>query len=127
MSLVAFASGIVLGTGCTPQERRELAPALPAITEAACVVLRALGASSDVLEICATVDELAPYVPDIISERKRRHEAPQTFGLAVKLSPARSLRPSRRCVGWVELAWSKDDGGRGEPGPRDGGGTAHGP
>lgn len=131
VALVAF----VLVLACTPQERRDLAPAAVPAVRATCIVLRAFVDSGRLAEICATAEELAPYVPDLLAQREalsrdvaRGAHAPgdantiagvgeYAVGVELESVPAARRRPVRRCVAWETTG----DGGL--PRRRDAGGA----
>ncbi len=107
---------------CTPAQR---AAAVPAVTDATCVLLHGFVSSGTVDTICATAEDLAPFLADMLAQREA--ELPQRgpmLAVAVAELPAPKKRapPRRRCASWVPVASSVDDAsaaGDGEAGSRD--------
>lgn len=98
--VVAFvvSSCAALGGGAPPAPR-------PTVT---CVVLRAFAPSGRLDEVCATLEDLAPFVAEILAAHSDAgapaSEAPR---LAVSLaSPPIVAR--RRCASWVEVDGGAD-------------------
>jgi hypothetical protein len=95
---------------CTPAERQEIIKDVPAAERATCVVLRAITHDGVVEEICATADELAPLVPDLVSDRGASDAAPPVGFVAMKLSAPTKRVPKRHCAVWVSVDAGKDGG-----------------
>lgn len=87
---------------CTPAQRTEFAPLVKPAERVTCIVLRALTTSGTLDEICATADELAPYVPELLASRgETPRAAEQRMSVAfVAPAPARPV-PRRHCALWV--------------------------
>jgi hypothetical protein len=109
--------GFVLGllVACSPAQRETVREVAPPATRALCVLLRAFTSSGTVDEVCATAEDLAPFVSEILAQhaaREGREGAAVPPGVALAFSmpaPARPV-PRRRCVSWVTLSTSKDAG-----------------
>jgi hypothetical protein len=56
---------VVVGSACTPFQRRMVVDA----AQATCVLIRTNTDDQMVKEVCATAEELAPYVKQILSSR----------------------------------------------------------
>jgi hypothetical protein len=100
---------LAVAFACSPAQRA----AIPAEERAACVLLRA--ALPDTATVCATADELAPFVAELLAAQAA---APASTGaLAFSLPPPRGSRaPARRhCAAWTAVdggAEAGPDGGR---------------
>jgi hypothetical protein len=127
MSIVSFLlGGLLCGwlafeiTACTPAQREIAAVVVPAVQRGACVILRALAPDGVTDTICATADELAPFVRTLLEERTEEapklssgagpaEVAPARLALAVKLEPVAELPApprrvaKRRCAHWVPV------------------------
>lgn len=116
--VVALASFVCGSFACSPHQVRTLERALPPAIEASCVLVRAFLNDGTAEEICATAEDLAPFVPELLSAREQpaQKEASARVVVAAALpAPARKL-PRRRCVEWkiVNLAdGGKEDSGGG--------------
>lgn len=113
-----FSIGVALVVSCTPQQARDLTRSTPAIVDASCVLLRALTDDGTTKEICATADELAPFLSELLSAHKAEEDKPVTFMVAAALPAPKRKPPRRRCVEWRYLGTEDggkggDDGGRG--------------
>lgn len=82
----------------------------PAVVQGSCIMLRAFTDRGDVHEVCATLEEIAPlvapFVDDLIAERKdaREQGARVAFALpAAAATPKPRRPPRRRCVAWQYL------------------------
>lgn len=87
---------VAVSASCTPSARRELAPLVVPLERAGCVLLR-----HETGEVCATADELAPFLAELLQARR---DEPQDAGSAViafALTAPRHPHPRRRCVAWV--------------------------
>lgn len=110
--VVSSLSLVLLGgvgdVSCTPAQRADLAPLVAPGERASCVLLRALTISGTVDTVCATADDLAPYVADLMAAKA---EDPPSAAPVVAFSvpvPARAVS-RRRCAWWLPV------------GPRDAG------
>ena len=90
---------------CTPAQQRAVEQATPAAERVMCVVLRAASTDGTVSDICATADELAPLVPQLLAQRAEGSAPPPEAPLLAAFSmPSPSRRtPKRRCVSWMAL------------------------
>lgn len=106
--------GVALGVGacmpalaicsCSPADRAELAPLVKPAERLACIVLRALTTSGDVDEVCATADELAAYVPDLLASRGEAPRAVESkMAVAFAVPPPKRPVPRRHCAMWVPV------------------------
>ena len=127
MLAIGFGVGVLAGgeLACSPSSRETVREIVPPATRALCILLHAITSSGTVDEVCATAEELAPFVPEILA---RRSETPaagkpsQSLQVAAVFdAPARPV-PRRRGVAWIPLA-SLNDGGLGLS-VRDGGDDA---
>lgn len=102
---------LLVSEACTPQDR---AAAIPALERATCVLLRAVTNSGTLDEVCATADELAPFLPEIIEARHGRPslESPAPV-VAFSMPAPKRPAPKRRCSSWIVL----DAGADAEAGP----------
>jgi hypothetical protein len=112
--LIAFVVGVVLAS-CSPAHRETVREIAPPATRALCVLLRAMTSSGGIDEVCATAEDLAPFISEILAEhaaREGREGAVMPSGVALAFSmpaPPRPV-PRRRCVSWVDLSGSSDAG-----------------
>lgn len=91
---------------CTPAQRA----AVPALTDDACVLIRfAHDPTADAL--CATAEDLAPFVPAMVAARAEADAGPaagkpaRTLVQVAELPAPRARSPAkRRCVSWVATA-----------------------
>lgn len=97
---------LALGVSCAPRAPGEPSPveAVTPAVRATCILLRAFVADGTLHEVCATADELAPLVEEIIAEREQRAVPPPA---AVRVAfavpaPQRAI-PRRRCVQWQHV------------------------
>lgn len=102
-ALLAFSGAMI--DACTPQQRA----AIPVAERALCVMLRASG-DPDAAAICATADELAPFVAELLAAHDDHDAAAPLFAFA--LPAPRRAAPRRRCASWIVL-----DAGPAEAGP----------
>lgn len=116
VALVLIFCVVLSDTGCTPDQRAAIEPGV----RVGCILLRALSTSGAVDEVCATADELAPYVSDILAKREAAElgdvaEASSFVAFSMP-TPARRI-PRRRCVSWVpvpkRVSYETEDGGDG--------------
>lgn len=102
--LLAVASCLASAFACTPSQQRAVVDAAPSAERVICVVLRAASTDGTVSDICATADELAPLVPQLLAQRAEGVDPPAAPLLAAFSMPAPSRRtPKRRCVSWMAL------------------------
>jgi hypothetical protein len=94
--VVLLGLGIVVVESCTPAQRH----AVPAAERAICVVLRASG-DPDAEAVCATADELAPFVAELLAAREGGAVAAPI--VAFSLPAPRRAPARRRCVSWLVL------------------------
>ncbi len=88
------------GSSYTPQERADaVAPA----TRDACVLLRALGVDGRLSEVCATAEELAPFVAELVSSREASPASSSAPLVAFALPVPPRRVPRRRCAVWVAV------------------------
>lgn len=75
-------------------------------TRVTCILLRAFTESGTLEEVCATADELAPLIEEIIAEREEKAPIEQTASKATVAfsfaAPPRRV-PRRRCTQWQYL------------------------
>jgi hypothetical protein len=97
--LTLWGSLLVVVVGCAAASRL-VEPA----TKMTCVVLRARTTSGTVDEICATAEELAPLVPELLAERAEA-EGPKPSRAFVAFALEAPAEPvtRRRCVAWRSL------------------------
>lgn len=116
-ALVFFCLGILFAcavvSACTPKQGQDVKAAAPSIEKAACVVLVALEPSAR--SFCATADDLAPYVDDLVSQLEAARAVDPAPPLpvasssqpllAMSLAPPRRVRqPAKRhCAQWVAV------------------------
>ncbi len=120
--LVGAALAVV---ACTPREREAVQPYVGPATSIGCILLRAFTTSGTVDEVCATAEELAPFVQSILEARNLPSHEPLTAQeLRVAFSVPPPARPvaRRRCVAWEQIEpvrVYKDGGGVKEGGTND--------
>jgi hypothetical protein len=120
--VVVFAAGFGLGACAHLEPEHIITPA----TRVTCILLRAFVDTGKLEEVCATAEELAPLVEEIIAEREATPPQDQKASAALVAfslpAPARRV-PRRRCASWTYLGGSDsgpgDEGGR----SRDDGGS----
>lgn len=123
--MVVFAIAIGFGVtctleqaSCTPEQIEHVRTVAPPVIRAGCVLLRAFTSDGALEEVCATAEELAPLVHEMIEERERsRVDSTPDAGapmLAFSFEAPRRRYPRRRCVTWTEV-----DGGRARRTDRD--------
>lgn len=111
-SSIAFAAGAVFALSCgehAPPPAKAVEPAV----RAGCVLLRAFMSDGELEEICATAEELAPLLFELLSERAERGPSassssrpdvgPSVPLLAVALDAPKKRVPKRRCAQWVPV------------------------
>lgn len=112
-ALFGFALGLLVA--CSPAQRETVREVAPPATRALCVLLRAFTSSGSVEEVCATAEDLAPFISEILAAhaaKEGREGAVMPSGVALAFSmpaPPRPV-PRRRCVSWVTLSTSNDAG-----------------
>lgn len=104
--LASFACAAM--AACTPAQRADMGAALPVVEKVSCVLLRAATESGTVDEVCATADELAPLVPDLLAERKEHPQWETDAGPRLVLAfamnaPKRRPPPRRHCTQWTAV------------------------
>jgi hypothetical protein len=106
--LLVLAAG-ACGTGADRSVR-----AVEPAARMTCILLRALTTSGAVDEICATAEELAPFVPELIARRaEEQGPTPARAFMAFSLEASPVAVPRRRCVAWRTFeADGGADGGR---------------
>jgi hypothetical protein len=98
-----------------------VAPFVAPSVRGACVLLRAVLKDGSASEVCATAEDLAPLVSEILAAREERGEPTSTTSAALvafKMIGPTKLQAKRRCAVWVAVE-PKDGGGR--DGSTDGG------
>lgn len=113
MLVVGFVLGLLVA--CSPAQRETVREIAPPATRALCVLLRAFTSSGTVDEVCATAEDLAPFVSEILAEHAAREGRggavmPPGVALAFSMPPPPRPVPRRRCVQWVDLSGSIDAG-----------------
>ncbi len=113
--VVPFVASFAVVVACTPAQRASVEAAVekravPAL-KAACVLVRAFSSEGEPREVCATIDELAPLVGEILAGREMQTTAEQSSALetAIVLPPPKRHHPLRRCQKWVPIV--RSDGG----------------
>lgn len=111
VALLAFGM-FVAGLACGPIPIEPSHVVTPA-ANIACVLLRAFGADGTLQEVCATAEELAPLVEEVISQRELVPPSDQKASAATVAfsfpAPPRRV-PRRRCVQWQHVG-AEDSGG----------------
>lgn len=116
--VLAFGALGAVDVACTPAQRAELAPLVAPGERASCVLLRAFTTSGTVDTVCATADDLAPYVADLLAAKAE--EPPPAVEPVVAFAAAAPRRrvSRRRCAWWLPVgprdAGASLDGGRDE-------------
>jgi hypothetical protein len=133
--LLAFVAGLAIAGACTPAQMQAAAPAL---TRVACVLLHALANDGTTDTICASAEELAPLVPQLLADRaelgaegppeadaapvslpapaptpvlvSRAPAVRETAVIVAELPAPRRRVVRRRCVAWTPVAFSGDAG-----------------
>jgi hypothetical protein len=103
--LLAVVACVCSAWACTPSQQQRAVEAAPFVERVLCVVLRAASTDGTVSDICATADELAPLVPQLLAQRAEGSAPPPAAPLLAAFKmPAPSKRtPKRRCVAWMPL------------------------
>ena len=118
--VLVAAVAMMLVTSCGPEGIEPKSVVTPA-TRATCILLRAFVSDGKLQEVCATAEELAPLVEEIIAEREEAPPGEQRSSAATVAfslpAPSRKV-PRRRCIQWQYL--SGGDGGPGDAGSRSG-------
>lgn len=117
-AVLAFVYGcaILLFTACTPAQRqtietdvKKVEPFVGPVEKIGCVIVRMITTDGDALEICATADELAPLVPQLLASREASDAGPPS-GLIIAASlPAPRVRVHRPRDGGVDARLSEYD------------------
>lgn len=115
--ILLWLSGVTLGVvvcgACSPAANQRAHDLAPVIEKGTCLVLRA--ASPDADAVCATADELTPYLDDLLTQllvQRAVEGPPPKVQVAVALSPpTRKREPAKRhCVAWVPVTPLIDGG-----------------
>lgn len=84
--------------------------------KAGCILLRAITEDGTVDEVCATAEDLAPLIGEILAEHDKNRAAAEKASplVAFTIAPPKRPAPKRRCSQWVTLSALHDggDGGR---------------
>lgn len=117
MGLLFFVGGlgaIFVVDACIPKE--DVAKTIPAAERATCALLRVLTPEGAIQEICATADDLAPFISDLLAARDEASKKgevvePLRIAAAVTLPPPKKRVPQRHCVKWEQVAKGAGEGG----------------
>jgi len=100
-----LAVALLVDSGCTPQQRKDVVPFVIPAEKLTCVLLRSSGETGK--DVCATADDLAPFV-DAILQAQAAMPQDATLAYAFPLTAEtdggikRAKRPKRHCTQWVE-------------------------
>lgn len=96
--LGAVAALLVLEEGCTPGQRDVVNAVVPPLQRATCVFVRALTTDGRALEACATADELAPFLSELLEARASEPPDPPEARpiVAFSISPPKRKVARRR-------------------------------
>ena len=108
--VLAFGSVLMCGPACTPADRAAVAQTAPSAIEGACVLLHALAKSGAADSVCATAEDLAPFVGVVLATRAadapstsaRRAPRPSVPRRQIAELPAPRTTATRTCVLWRE-------------------------
>lgn len=108
--LAIAALAFVVSVACAPP--RDPANLITPTVRAGCILLRAFTSDGRVSEVCATAEDLAPLIGEILAahEANASSAEPATPLLAFTIAPPKRPAPRRRCVTWITLQ-PPDDGG----------------
>lgn len=109
-----FAVPVSLGVATTACEHIEPQHIVTPAVRASCILIRAFVSSGSMQEVCATADELAPLVEQIIADREEtspQEQRASAASVAFSLPAPPKRVPRRRCVQWHVLG---DDSGTGD-------------
>jgi len=108
VALISF----VCVSACDRQDARAVAPYVAPIVRATCVLVRALSTDGNRLEACATAEELAPFIEELLSARERSPARAESSGpiLAFALTAPRRAVARRKCERWVTVSHDADGG-----------------
>lgn len=98
--------GLIVSVACTPAQRA----AVPTIEKDACILLRLAG-DPTINSVCATADDLAPFIPTIIASQKEEADAGHVSQPMVAFAmPISTKRPpaKRHCTTWIYVDAGKD-------------------
>ena len=104
--LVALALSVASAvTSCTPAQGQDAINAAPALVGASCVLLHAFAHSGTADQVCATAEDLAPFVGAVLASRgsdasARKVSRPVALVQVAELPRPASSVPARRCVAW---------------------------
>ncbi len=127
-----FVAGALAGAAsCTPEHITVAKSVAAPVVKGACILLRAITDDGIAWDICATAEELAPLVPELLEERAAAPKEPDagvvvpTLAFALEV-PSRRF-PRRHCTAWQKVgsdAGFRDgaEQGAGSGGAFDGGG-----
>lgn len=108
--VLSFAVGVTVGilsveASCTPAQREAVQTIAPAVQRATCVFVRALTTDGRALEACATADELAPFLSELLEARAAEPPEPPEARpvLAFAITPPKRKVARRRCASWVPV------------------------
>lgn len=116
---VCLALGVaVAAVSCLPKE--DLGKTVPAAERATCALLRVLTPDGAIQEICATADDLAPFISDLLAARDEASKKgevvePLRVAAAVTLPPPKKRVAQRHCVKWEPVAAPKQGGADAAP------------
>lgn len=124
--LVLFVASCVVGVAlfaadpaCTPQQAQDVAHVAPPLLHAGCVVIHALDPGSKEDGLCATADELAPFLGELAASRRAAAppadagagammarssallKVPPGVTAVADLGAPRAALPRRECSVWV--------------------------
>lgn len=110
----------VLVVACDSRLREPAHVVTPAV-RATCILIRAFTSDGVLDEVCATAEDLAPLIGEILAvhaanESKAAAESthlpakPEPL-LAFTIPPMKRPQPKRRCVQWVSLVDAGTEGG----------------
>jgi hypothetical protein len=123
MKLRAFALAAVLASSvlavdasCSPAFEKDAGALVVPAVRAGCVLLRMLTDDGGVDEVCATAEDLAPFVGEIALAHASNADAgaPEAAPLlAFTVAPSKRKAPRRRCVQWALVSDAGVNGGDG--------------
>ncbi len=127
---VAGAVLVALVAACTPEQISTVKSVAAPVVKGACVLLRAFTDDGLTLDICATAEELAPLIPELLEERAAPPppEAAADAGLVVPtlafaLEAPRKRITRRRCTAWQKVGADADSGSGRDVASRSEGGS----
>lgn len=113
VAVIGLACTLLGAFACDRQDARALAPFIAPAAQIGCVLLRAFTSDGGKLEACATAEELAPFIEELLSNRERSPvaEPASRAVLAFSLEAPRRQVARRRCERWVTVPPHDKDGG----------------